>query len=35
MHDPARFLAHSGVKVLPREERVGFVQTDLGEIAWE
>lgn len=35
MHDPVRFLAHAGVKVLPREERVGLVREDLGEIAWE
>ena len=35
MHDPVRFLTHVGVKVLPREERVGLVREDLGEIAWE
>ena len=35
LHDPARFLSHAGVRVLPREERVGFVETDLGEISWE
>ncbi len=35
MHDPARFLGHSGVVVKPREERVGLVRADLGEIAWE
>ena len=35
MHAPERFLAHAGVKVLPREERVGQVTADLGEIAWE
>lgn len=35
LHDPARFLSHAGVKVLPREERVGLVRDDLGEIAWE
>ena len=35
MHDPERFLAHAGVSVLPREERVGQVTADLGEIAWE
>ena len=35
MHDPERFLAHAGVSVLPREERVGHVTADLGEIAWE
>ena len=35
MHDPERFLAHAGVRVLPREERVGQVTADLGEVAWE
>ena len=35
MHDPKRFLTHAGVSVLPREERVGQVTADLGEIAWE
>lgn len=35
MHDPVRFLAHAGVKVLPREERVGLVRENLGKIAWE
>ncbi len=35
MHDPVRFLSHGGVKVLPREERVGHVTSDLGEIVWE
>ena len=35
MHDPVRFLTHAGVEVLPREERLGLVREDLGEIAWE
>lgn len=35
MHDPVRFLAHAGVSVLPREQRVGLVRADLGELAWE
>lgn len=35
MHDPERFLRHSGVTVTPREERVGYVIDDLGEIVWE
>ena len=35
MHDPVRFLTHAGVRVLPREERVGVVREDLGELAWE
>lgn len=35
IHDPARYLTHSGVKVLPREERVGQVLANLGEIVWE
>ena len=35
MYDPVRFLAHSGVAVLPPEERVGHVRADLGEIRWE
>lgn len=34
MHNPTRFLEHGGVHVLPREERVGAVTADLGEIAW-
>lgn len=34
MHNPTRFLEHAGVHVLPREERVGAVTDDLGEIAW-
>lgn len=32
--DPARYLAHAGVRVLPREQRVGHVTSDLGEISW-
>lgn len=35
MHDPVRFLAHSGIEVTPREERVGIVREDLGEVTWE
>ena len=35
MHDPERFLAHAGISVLPREQRVGLVRADLGEISWE
>ncbi|OUP37886.1 dihydropteroate synthase [Olsenella sp. An188] len=35
MHDPERFLAHAGVPVVARDERVGHVTADLGEIAWE
>lgn len=35
MHDPVRFLAHSGVQVLERDKRVGFVREDMGEISWE
>lgn len=35
MHDPERFLAHAGISVLPREQRVGLVRADLGELAWE
>ncbi len=35
MHAPERFLAHAGVPVTPRDERVGHVTADLGEIAWE
>jgi 2-amino-4-hydroxy-6-hydroxymethyldihydropteridine diphosphokinase len=35
MHDPARFLSHSGVKVLDPEERVGRVRSDLGELPWQ
>ncbi len=35
LHDPVRFLAHGGVKVLPPEERVGHVRRELGTIDWE
>lgn len=35
MHDPVRFLAHSGIDVVSRENRVGIVREDLGEVAWE
>ena len=35
MHDPERFLAHAGISVLSREQRVGLVRADLGELAWE
>lgn len=35
MHDPERFLAHAGVPVTPRDDRVGHVTADLGEVAWE
>ena len=35
MHDPARFLTHAGISIKPREERVGLVRADLGEISWE
>lgn len=37
MHDPARFFAYANapVKVMPREQRVGMVMTDLGELTWE
>lgn len=35
MHAPERFLAHAGVEVAPRDERVGHVTSDLGEVAWE
>ncbi len=34
MHNPTRFLEHGGVRVKPREERVGSVTSDLGEITW-
>ncbi len=34
MHDPVRFLEHGGVTVLDREQRVGHVTADLGEVAW-
>ena len=35
MHDPVRFLTHGGVEILPRDQRVGLVTADLGEVAWE
>lgn len=35
MHDPARFLSHGGVTVLPPEDRVGQVVDELGVIEWE
>ena len=35
MHDPERFLAHAGISVLSREQRVGLVRADLGELVWE
>ena len=35
MHDPKRFLTHSGVTVVPDEERVGRIRSDLGEVTWQ
>ena len=35
MHDPVRFLTHSGVSVLPSEARVGHLTADLGALSWE
>lgn len=35
MHDPARFLSHAGIEVLPPEQRVGHVIADLGTVDWE
>ncbi len=35
MHDPVRFLRHSGVNVVDPDDRVGHVMADLGEIVWE
>jgi 2-amino-4-hydroxy-6-hydroxymethyldihydropteridine diphosphokinase len=35
MHDPVRFLRHSGVNVVDPDDRVGHVTDDLGEIVWE
>ena len=35
MHDPTRFLTHAGVHVVPPEERVGRIRSDLGEIPWQ
>ena len=34
VHDPARYLRHAGIDVMPREERVGIVLADLGPIEW-
>ena len=34
VHDPARYLRHAGIDVLPREERLGIVRADLGPIEW-
>ncbi|MEY8437763.1 dihydropteroate synthase [Atopobiaceae bacterium 24-176] len=34
VHDPARYLRHAGIDVLPREERLGIVRADLGPIDW-
>lgn len=35
MHNPERFLAHGGVEVRDRDDRVGHVTADLGALAWE
>ncbi len=35
LHDPVRFLSHSGVAIVPPEERVGRVTAELGVIEWE
>jgi len=37
MHNPARFFeyANAPVEVLPREQRVGMVTSDLGPLSWE
>ena len=35
MHDPVRFLSHGGVEVLPPEQRVGHVTSELGVLDWE
>ena len=35
MHDPVRFLTHDGVEVLPPDDRVGRVTSELGAIEWE
>ena len=35
MHDPVRFLSHAGVTILPPEERVGHVLSELGVVEWE
>lgn len=34
-HDPVRFLSHEGVEVVPEDERVGRVLSDLGEVSWQ
>ena len=35
MHDPVRFLTHAGIQVLPPEQRVGHVRTNLGPLDWK
>lgn len=35
MHDPVRFLSHGGVEVLPPEQRIGHVTSELGVVEWE
>lgn len=35
MHDPVRFLTHGGVRVLPPEQRVGHVTSELGQLDWK
>lgn len=35
MHDPARFLRHDGVDIMPEAERVGLVRADLGPVEWD
>ena len=34
-HNPARFLAHQGVEVVPEDQRLGRIIADLGEIPWQ
>ncbi len=34
MPDPERYLAAFGLSVVPREERIGIVRADLGELEW-
>ncbi len=34
MHDPVRFLTHSGVAVAEPENRLGHIRKDLGEVPW-
>ena len=34
-HNPARFLAHQGVEVVPEDQRLGSIIADLGEIPWQ